>query len=111
MDLFILAAGEAAEAAVPASTIFLGLALIGAGIGAGIAVFGCGFGIGKIGASASEAIARQPEAGGRIFTVALLTAAFIEGVSFFGILVCLLMWLRAGDWLDKVVGAGFLMPF
>ena len=45
-----------------------GLAQLGCGIGAGIAVIGAGIGIGKIGGSAVDAIARQPEASGKIFT-------------------------------------------
>ena len=40
------------------------LAAVGAAIGASLAAIGAGFGIGKIGSSAMEAIARQPEAAG-----------------------------------------------
>ncbi|NJL32255.1 MAG: ATP synthase F0 subunit C [Phycisphaerales bacterium] len=62
-------------------------AAIGASIGAGIIVMGAARGIGNIGASAVEAIARQPEAGGRIFTAMLISAALIEGFTFFALLV------------------------
>jgi len=62
-------------------------AAIGASIGAGIIVFGAAKGIGNIGASAVESIARQPEAGGRIFTAMLISAALIEGFTFFALLV------------------------
>jgi len=62
-------------------------AAIGASIGAGIIVFGAAKGIGNIGASAVESIARQPEAGGRIFTAMLIAAALIEGFTFFALLV------------------------
>jgi F-type H+-transporting ATPase subunit c len=65
---------------------------IGAGlaaIGGGLAVLGAGVGIGRIGATGAEATARQPEAGGRIFTLALITAAFIEGVALFALVVAL----------------------
>ncbi|RRQ47257.1 ATP synthase F0 subunit C [Chryseobacterium sp. SC28] len=51
-------------------------------VGAGIAVLGAGIGIGRIGAAALEAIARQPEQYGRIQTVMLIAAALIEGVAF-----------------------------
>lgn len=57
-----------------------GLAQLGCGIGAGIAVIGAGLGIGKIGGSAVDAIARQPEASGKIFSQMILTAAFVEVV-------------------------------
>ncbi|MCQ2272184.1 MAG: ATP synthase F0 subunit C [Bacteroidales bacterium] len=63
----------------------------GAGIGAGLAAIGAGLGIGNIGKGAVEAIARQPEAGGDIRTNMILTAAFVEGVALFGIVVCLLI--------------------
>ena len=54
----------------------------GAGIGAGIAALGAGIGIGKIGGSAMDAIARQPEASGKIQTAMLIAAALIEGIGF-----------------------------
>lgn len=75
-----------------------GLALIGAGIGAGLAGVGGGIGIGAIGGRACEAIARQPEAGGRIFTTMIISAALIEGFTFFAMVVCLLGWVTAGHY-------------
>ena len=51
-------------------------------IGAGLAVIGVGIGIGKIGASAVEGIARQPEQAGKIQTAMLIAAALVEGVAF-----------------------------
>lgn len=68
-----------------------GLGLLGAGVGAGLAAIGAGLGIGRIGGSAAEAIARQPEASGKINGAAILTAALIEGVALFGVVVCLLI--------------------
>ncbi|MEM7383101.1 MAG: ATP synthase F0 subunit C [Bacteroidota bacterium] len=67
------------------------LSLLSAGIGAGIVTLGAGLGIGRIGSVAMEAIARQPEASGKIQTAMIIAAALIEGVALFGILVCLLM--------------------
>jgi F-type H+-transporting ATPase subunit c len=58
-----------------------------AAIGAGIAVLGAGLGIGRIGGSAVEAIARNPEAAGKIQTAMLIAAALIEGVALFGVVV------------------------
>jgi len=69
----------------------LGIAHMGAGIGAGIASIGAGIGIGLIGKGAVEAVARQPEAAGDIRTFMVLTAAFVEGVALFGIVVCMLI--------------------
>ena len=51
-------------------------------VGAGLIVIGAGLGIGRIGGSAMEAIARQPEASGKIQTAMLIAAALIEGIGF-----------------------------
>jgi F-type H+-transporting ATPase subunit c len=59
-------------------------------IGAGLAVLGAGLGIGKIGGSAMDAIARQPEAAGKIQTSMIIAAALIEGVALFGVVVGML---------------------
>ncbi|MDG1518330.1 MAG: ATP synthase F0 subunit C [Flavobacteriales bacterium] len=61
--------------------------VIPAAIGAGLAVIGAGIGIGKIGGSAMEGIARQPEAAGKIQTAMIIAAALIEGVALFGVVV------------------------
>lgn len=61
-----------------------------AAIGAGLAVLGAGLGIGRIGGSAMDAIARQPEASGKIQTAMIIAAALIEGVALLGVVVGLL---------------------
>lgn len=71
-----------------------GLAVMGACIGAGLAIVGGGPGIGRIGGSAAEAIARQPEAGGRIFTTMIISAALIEGATLFAVVACFLVTLK-----------------
>lgn len=63
---------------------------LGAGLAAGLAVLGAGIGIGRIGGSAVESIARQPEMTGKIFINMILTAALIEGVALFAVVVGLL---------------------
>ncbi|MFT7671224.1 MAG: F-type H+-transporting ATPase subunit c [Planctomycetota bacterium] len=67
------------------------IAKMGAGIGAGIVAIGAGIGIGRIGATANEGIARQPEAAADIKGGSIILAAFIEGVSLFAVVVCLLI--------------------
>ena len=64
------------------------LAKLAAAIGAALCVFGAAWGIGKIGKSAMEAIARQPESAGNIRTSMIIVAALIEGVSLFAVVVC-----------------------
>lgn len=64
-------------------------------VGAGLVVIGAGIGIGRIGGSAMDAIARQPEATGKIQTAMLIAAAFIEGVALFAVVVCLLISFKA----------------
>lgn len=66
--------------------IYAGLAAIGASF----AVIGAGFGIGKIGSSAMDAIARQPEAASKIQNAMIIAAALIEGAALFGIVTALL---------------------
>jgi F-type H+-transporting ATPase subunit c len=61
-----------------------------AAIGAGLAVLGAGMGIGRIGGSAVEGIARNPEASGKIQTAMIIAAALIEGVALFGVVVGML---------------------
>lgn len=61
-----------------------------AAIGAGLAAIGAGLGIGKIGGSAMESIARQPEAASKIQTAMLIAAAFIEALALFAVVVSLI---------------------
>lgn len=67
-----------------------GFAGLGGGFAAGLAVIGAGIGIGMIGGKAVEAIARQPEMAPRIFINMILTAALVEGVALFAVIVGLL---------------------
>lgn len=67
----------------------LGIGL-GSGLAAGLAVIGAGLGIGRIGGSAVESIARQPEMAGSIFTNMILAAALIEGAALFAVVVAFL---------------------
>ncbi len=66
-------------------------AWLAAGIGAGLTVIGGGLGIGKLAAAAMEASGRQPEAAGPIRTSMIIAAALIEGMSFFGLVICILL--------------------
>ena len=68
----------------------LSLGKLGAALGAGLAAIGAGIGIGKIGGSAMEAIARQPEASNDIRTNIIIIAALVEGVALFAVVVCFL---------------------
>jgi F-type H+-transporting ATPase subunit c len=90
-DLVVAAGVPSQEAAATSQWAVLGV--VGAVIGAGIIVFGAALGIGRIAACACEAIARQPEAGQRIFTSMLLASAFIEGGMLLALIICFLaMW-------------------
>ncbi|MBE0535311.1 MAG: ATP synthase F0 subunit C [Phycisphaerae bacterium] len=94
----ILAAAAEAPAAVTETAAAVVshwnvLGVVGAVLGAGIIVFGAAMGIGRIASCACEAIARQPEAGGRIFTTMLLASALIEGGMLLALIICFLaMW-------------------
>lgn len=68
----------------------MGVAKLGATLGAGLAAIGAGIGIGLIGKGAVEAIGRQPSAAGDIRTSMLIMGALVEGVALFAIVVCFL---------------------
>ena len=61
-----------------------------AGIGAGIAAIGAGVGIGRIGGSALESMARQPEISGDLRANMIVAAALVAGAALFAIIVCFL---------------------
>lgn len=73
----------------------LSLAIMGAGIGAGLVAIGAGLGIGRIGGQAMEAMARQPEAAGKLQGAMLVIAALIEVAALFGLVICLLISFKA----------------
>ena len=85
-----VALAQGGDAAAPAAASSRMLAYIGCGIGAGLAVIGGGLGIGKIGASAVESIARQPEFAATIQSAMIVAAALVEGVSLLAVIFCLL---------------------
>mgnify|MGYP002512737235 FL=1 len=58
--------------------------------GAAVAALAAAWGIGKIGQSAMESIARQPEAAGNIRTAMLIIGALVEGACLFAIIACLM---------------------
>jgi F-type H+-transporting ATPase subunit c len=80
-----MAAAKAARAAVPGGAMNLGAAF-----GAGLVIIGAGLGIGRIGGQAVEGMSRQPEAAGNIQTAMIISAALIEGATFFALIVCML---------------------
>lgn len=84
--LAMLAATGTASAADPVAA-GMNLTGLGAGLAAGLAVLGAGWGVGRIGSAAVESIARQPEASGKIFLNMIITAALVEGVALFGVVV------------------------
>jgi F-type H+-transporting ATPase subunit c len=68
-----------------------GLAMLGKAVGAGITVLGAGIGIGRIGGSMTESMARQPEVRGEIQTAAIILAALIEGAALFALVIAFLI--------------------
>jgi len=93
MVLFVMASPVQAQSPETSAT-FYGRA-IAAGLGAGLTIIGAGIGLGRIGAAAVEAMARQPETAGRVQTAMLIIAALLEGATFFSLAVCILMALGA----------------
>ena len=89
-----LALSTAAMAQETPQSLTFALPLSGA-IGAGLTILGAGWGIGRIGASAVENMARQPEIAGQIQTAMIIAAALIEGVTLFALVVCI---IRGAPW-------------
>ena len=67
--------------------------LVGFGLALGLAIaaFGGALGQGKAISTAVDAVARQPEAGGRIQTMMLIGVVFIETLVIYMLLICF-MW-------------------
>jgi F-type H+-transporting ATPase subunit c len=84
------AAGQAAPAAGQPALGSWSLSIFGVAFGAGMIILGAGYGIGRIGSSAVESMARQPEVAAPINTAMIISAALIEGVTFFALIVCLI---------------------
>jgi len=86
------AAAAAAEEATPGMVIIPddGLKAVGIGVGLGIVIIGGARGIGNIGRAAVESMARQPEAAKDISGAMVLSAAFVEGATLFGVVTLLL---------------------
>jgi F-type H+-transporting ATPase subunit c len=66
-------------------------------IGAGLCIVGAGIGIGRIGGSACESIARQPEMAAAVQTAMIIAAALIEGLAFFALIICFLNFFLGGN--------------
>lgn len=77
------------DATVSGANVGIGYGL--AGVGAGLAALGAGVGIGRIGGSALESMARQPEMSGDIRANMILAAALVEGAAFFAMVIGLLV--------------------
>ena len=89
-------AQEAAAAAEKGTFLTsVGAGWLGGSIGAGLAIMGGAAGIGRIGGSAVESMARQPAAAGQISTAMIISAAMIEGATLFAVVVGMLAVLKA----------------
>ena len=89
VPVILAQAPNAGEAPMVFESLAKGLGVLGGVIGAGLIVLGAARGIGTLAGSAVDAIARQPEAGGRIFTTMIIAAALIEGITLFALIICL----------------------
>ena len=86
--------------------IFFGIALA-CGFAIGVAALGTGIGMGNAINGALQGVARNPEAGGRIFTMLVLGLALIESLCIYALVICLLMIFKipASDIILKALGA------
>ena len=86
-------AKEETKVSPPIST-GVGMAVGLACVGAGLAAIGGGYAIGRVGSHCIDSMARQPEAANAMFAPMVVTAAMIEGATFFAIAVGLLAVLK-----------------
>jgi F-type H+-transporting ATPase subunit c len=86
--------------------VFLGIAL-GCGIAIGVAALGTGIGMGNAINGALQGVARNPETGGRIFTMLILGLALIESLCIYALVICLIMVFKIPEFdaLVKALGA------
>lgn len=85
-----LMAQEAAASPAAGGNYKLGLALA-AGLGMGLAALGGALGQGKAASAALEGIARNPEAGGKLFVPMILCLVFIESLVLFTFAICFIL--------------------
>lgn len=76
--------------------LYLGMLALAAGLGTAFAAFGCGIGQGKVGGAALEAVARQPEAAGKIQMIMIIALAMIESLAIYALLVSLIILFVVG---------------
>lgn len=88
--LLVCAGPAAAQDAATAKAGNWGVAF-GAGLGAGLTIIGAGYGISLIASRAVESMARQPEVAGNVQGAMIVSAALIEGATFFSLIVCILI--------------------
>ena len=90
--LCLMTFGTSTASAQDGTTLLAQVELTGglAAVGAGLAILGAGLGIGRIGGSACEAMARQPDSAATIQTAMIIAAALIEGAAFFALIICMI---------------------
>lgn len=69
------------------SQVAVDFGIISKAVAIAVVAIAAGMGISKISVSASEGIARQPEAGGDLRMNMIISAALIEGVALFALVV------------------------
>lgn len=91
LDILAQATQPVVETATHLGNLGIGIGAAGIMIGSGVGIAGAARGIGNIGGSAVEAIARQPEAKGSIGTNMIIAAALVEGVAFTAIILAFVL--------------------
>jgi F-type H+-transporting ATPase subunit c len=71
------------------------IAHLAAGLGAGIIILGASYGIGKLAVATMEASGRQPEVAPQVRIAMIISAALIEGVTFFALVICMVLAIKA----------------
>ena len=81
----------AVESVLTADDLKAQAAAEGAGLGYALATIGPGLGIGYLVGQSVQAMARQPEAAGRVQTTMFIGVAFVEALAIIGFVVFILL--------------------
>lgn len=88
-----------------ASELVIASSVIGAALAVGLAAVGPGLGQGNAAGRALEGLARQPEAEGKIRGMLLISLAFIESLTIYGLVIALVL-IFANPFKDMSFTAG-----
>ena len=87
MDILMMAADAAAEAATPANLEALRAGNLNGSFTLGMAGAGAGIGVGLVGLGAAQAVGRNPGAFGNILVISIIGMALAEAIAIYALVL------------------------